>query len=336
MVELSLTDKDIVQINTDSITFYEKPINFQPSTTMEGWKYSTYTEKQGSIYDNSEPFTTFLQTIPNNNTLILGHAGNGKSHHIQHSDLTDSIILSSKHSAIRQHREKGFNAQVIQKYEFNKSIPTESHIIVEECGILTRNHWDLLFKCILLKKKLTIYGDFEQLLPVEEIHTFNRPQWLNMVFHTQTTLNTNWRNHFTPEYYRSLYTSTDPNYLKEQLLLHSTKTPEEADVIIAYRNTIVDQYNDMMMNFHNSSDYPVICITNARRTQDIYNGFVFRSTEVEDPENRKVWRPAYCRTLYSMQGDQTKSFYIAPEDMNWFLNPRMAYTLISRLKTIQG
>lgn len=337
MEELNLTNEDIVQINTDSITFYERPINFKPSKDLDGWKYSTYKDAQGSIYDTTKPFTTFQQYIPNQNTLIIGPAGNGKSYRIQHSNLTNSIILSSKHSAIRQHREKGLNAQVIQYYEFNQSIPTEDHIIIEECGILTRTHWDIIYKCVLLNKKLTVYGDFDQLLPVDEIHTFNRPTFLNQIFSTQEELNTNWRNDFSLDYYRSLQTGTK-QYLKQQLLKYSTKTPEEADVIIAYRNIIVDKYNEHMLAYHNKTledaDVPIQCITNDLRKKDIYNGFNFMSGDIEyaDRTNPKLFRLAYCRTLYNLQGDETKSFYVAPEDMDWFLHPRVAYTLISRLK----
>jgi hypothetical protein len=32
-----------------------------------------------------------------------------------------------------------------------------------------------------------------------------------------------------------------------------------------------------------------------------------------------------------MQGDETKTYYFVQDDIKWFLNPRMAYTLISRL-----
>ena len=42
----------------------------------------------------------------------------------------------------------------------------------------------------------------------------------------------------------------------------------------------------------------------------------------------------YCRTLYSVEGESLKSFYFCEEDLNnFFITGRMAYTLISRLKT---
>lgn len=349
MMELKLSDSDIIQINTDSITFYNKPLHLiLNKDDFNGWKQGEYKQKQGSIYDTSTPFDTFFQRIQNDNTLITGPAGNGKSYHIQNKmDLTDAIILSSKHSAIRQHREKGLNAHVIQKFcgvsEVTKiTIPKENHIIVEECGILTRQHWDFLFKCVLLNKKLTILGDFDQLLPVDESKPYNQPAFLNMIFNNQQTKNENWRNDFTLEYYKSLL-SGNKEYLEQELKKYSTKNPEDADVIIAYRGSddakinVVKKYNDYMLAYHNQTitddDVPVMCITNDLRKHDMYNNFLFKSQEipVDLLENEKYFRVAYARTLYNLQGDETKSFYVAPEDMKWFLNPRMAYTLISRL-----
>lgn len=338
MKELHLTNDDIVQINTDSITYYTSP-EVKPVTqnTLDGWKFSNYTEKQGTIFDNDEPFTTMKQLRPNNNTLVTGYAGNGKSYYIQNElDLTNSIILSSKHSAIVQHRDKGLNSQVIQYYQFTNTVPVEDHIIVEEIGILDRPQWDILFKCFLLGKKLTCLGDFQQLLPACETSTFSSPPFLNMMFSTQLRKETNYRNNFTPEYYKSLIESTDPNYLKQEIEKYSTAKPEEAEVIIAYRNDIVDKYNNYMLQYHNKTindpDVPMICKTNELRDKNIYNGFVLKSQDI-DPDDKKHFKPAYARTLYNIQGDETRSYYMAPEDLHWFSKNREAYTLISRLTT---
>jgi hypothetical protein len=333
MLELKLCPNDIVQINTDSITFYKKSLRLTSQKGLEGWKLSSYTTKKGSVFENEVPFPTMKVVVPNDNTIITGYAGNGKTYHIQNNmDLTDSVILSSKHSALTQHRDKNLNAQVIQYYQFNKSVPDEHHIIVEEIGILDRQQWDILYKCFLLGKKLTCLGDYEQLLPVNENNTFSSKQFLTMMFSTQTRLETNYRNTFPPEYYRSLIDSRDPKYLLEELLKHSTKRPEEAEVIIAYRNVIVDKYNDYMMEFlGNPEVYPMLCKTNELRDKDIYNGFILPSNEI-DEKDKANFKPAFARTLYNLQGDQVKSYYLAPEDIHWFTQPRSAYTLISRLQ----
>ena len=341
MEELKLTDDDIVQINTDSITFYthsKLPV-LNLSKSIDGWKSSSYKQKDHTIYDNHYEPITFFQPMTNTNTLITGPAGNGKSYYIQHMDLTNSIILSSKHSAVRQHREKGLNAHVIQKFSgisenMSQTIPAEQHIIIEECGILTREHWDFLYKCAFMGKKLTMLGDFDQLLPYDEPNTFNQPLFINMIFSTQKTMNTNWRNNFTLDYYKSLING-DKEFLAQEIMKYSTRTPEEADIIIAYRNTTVDQYNNYMLNYHNKKlgddGIPMMCITNDLRKHEIYNNFLFMSQDIK--VSLKNFRVAYARTLYNMQGDECKSYYMAKEDLKWFTNPRMAYTLISRLKT---
>ena len=98
-----------------------------------------------------------------------------------------------------------------------------------------------------------------------------------------------------------------------------------------------------MLEYHGKSitdpGVPLICKTNDLREFDIYNNFVMNREELppeitdEMIRNPKFFLPAYARTLYNVQGDSIRSFYVVPEDMHWFLNPRMAYTLISRLKT---
>jgi hypothetical protein len=187
----------------------------------------------------------------------------------------------------------------------------------------------------LLNKKLTVLGDFNQLLPVDESKPYNQPLFLNMIFDSQLEKNQNYRNHFTLEYYKYLQTGTK-EYLEQELKKHSTKTPEEADVVVAYTNTIVEKYNDYMLKYHgktvNDDDVPIMCITNDLREQNIFNNFLFKSQEVKF--NAKHFKVAYARTLYNLQGDEAGSYYMAPEDIKWFLNPRMAYTLISRIKSL--
>jgi len=54
----------------------------------------------------------------------------------------------------------------------------------------------------------------------------------------------------------------------------------------------------------------------------------------EDFEITDHFRPAYARTLYNLQGDQVKSYYIAPEDIDYFTKPREAYTIVSRIQNL--
>lgn len=345
MVELKLRDEDIVQIKTDSITFYTTTVPLKIGKSINDWKLETYKPSIANVYDQDPPTITMKQQLTNDNTLITGYAGNGKSYYIQNTLVPQDpnyLILSSKHSALTQHRTNNLNADVIQAYAWGRSIPKEHHLIVEECGILSRYEWDILFKCFLMGKKLTVLGDFQQLLPYGEHATFNSPAFLNWLFTNQTVMDTNWRNNFTTTYYNSLINSKDPNYLKQEILKYSTKNPEDAEVIFAYRNKTVDQYNEYMLNHLNKTlddpDVPMICTTNKLRDHEIFNQYQFTTQEIRDkisdPEfdMEKHFRPAYARTLYNLQGDQVKSYYIAPEDIDYFAKPREAYTIISRIK----
>jgi hypothetical protein len=207
-----------------------------------------------------------------------------------------------------------------------------------------RTHWDLLYKWYLLGKTITAYGDFRQLLPVKEYAPFNAQSWLDLMFSTQLVKNENHRNDFTPEYYDGLINDTLD--IGAELLEYSTETPEDAEVIIAHRNEIVDAYNIRMAEYYNieyelddnghiTSIQPgvkLICKDNDLRDKNIYNNMMFDS-ETIDEDDLKHFKLAYARTLYNLQGDAVESFYVAPEDMDYFTQPRFAYTLISRLKT---
>jgi hypothetical protein len=102
-------------------------------------------------------------------------------------------------------------------------------------------------------------------------------------------------------------------------------------------------------------DVPMICTTNKLRKYGIYNQYQFTTQglrnlmifnqyqfinqeirQITDPEfdMEKHFRPAYARTLYNLQGDQVKSYYIAPEDIDYFAKPREAYTIISRIHNL--
>ena len=340
------------QINTDSITIDANAVkNLKvEGKGFRGWKIGKYEVRQPTrnIYNSK---ITMKQNWRNKNTLITGNAGNGKSYDIQNRLIPELeaksesyIILSSKHSAIVQHRNNNRNAQVIQKYEFSRTTPVEQHIIIEECGILMRTHWDLLYKWYLLGKTITAYGDFRQLLPVKEYASFNAQSWLDLMFSTQIVKNENHRNNFTPEYYDKLINGELD--ISAELLRYSTETPEEAEVIIAHRNEVVDAYNTRMAEYHDieyelddvghivsiQGGVKLICKDNDLRDKGIYNNMMFDSEEIA-PEDLKHFKLAYARTLYNLQGDAVESFYVAPEDEQYFTQPRFAYTLISRLKT---
>jgi hypothetical protein len=204
--------------------------------------------------------------------------------------------------------------------------------------------------CSLLGKDITMMGDFKQLLPVNEIGAFNQPLFLNWFFPNQETMNTNWRNKFSLGYYDWLLEKATDEELEIEVAKYSTRNPEKADIIVAYRNEIVRKYNKLMLEHLNKKAtdpyVPIMIKTNDFRDKELFNNFIFDRHELEDWDDEKLEellkekgkdktskvQVAYTRTLYNMQGDETPSYHIAQEDLRWFVQPRMAYTLISRLK----
>jgi hypothetical protein len=354
MKQYKLHMNHIVQVSTDSITIDAnavKSLKVEGKGRLEGWKEGAYRIQKPT--DNIHTKVVTMRKLgENNNTLITGYAGNGKSYDIEHRLIPELeaksetyLIVSSKHSAIVQHRNNKRNAEVIQKYEFSKKTPYQQHIIVEECGIISRTQWDLLYKWSLLGKTITAYGDFRQLPPVDD-KTFDGNAWLDLMFATQLVMNQNHRNHFTSEYYQDIL---DGKYdLLGEVRKHSTATPEEAEVVVAHTNAVVHKYNVRMAEYHGvacefiddeghlaSVDDGVLllCKTNDLREEGIYNNMLVMSDNI-DEDDLKHFKLAYARTIYNLQGDDVRSYYLAPEDEKYFSrDSRFAYTLISRLKT---
>jgi hypothetical protein len=98
-------------------------------------------------------------------------------------------------------------------------------------------------------------------------------------------------------------------------------------------------------------DTEVICLTNDLSKKGIYNKYCFKVKEITDKkvilhneefdkdidlthqEIRKNFDYSYARTIYNIQGQTLDSYYWGGNDKdNYFLNGRMAYTIVSRLK----
>ena len=99
----------------------------------------------------------------------------------------------------------------------------------------------------------------------------------------------------------------------------------------------------------------LICETNKLRNSGVYNKFTFEVKPINDDvvclndgeedylfsktDINQYFDYAYCRTLYSIQGESRPSFHFCEEDLqtnqSWctWITGRATYTLISRLKT---
>ncbi len=366
MKELNLKDEDIVQIKTDSISWKGQLPEEINDDVLEGWKVEKFKKlksKEHIIMKNSAISFHDIKIEQEGGELILGYAGCGKTKYIidtllpriiknTQEGLTPekAIVLTPSHKALEQYRKKGIACDVIQKYTLRHTIPEEPIIIIDEIGMCDKDAHDLIFKCILLEKSIYAFGDFNQLPPVNtgnDNKKFNSEQYLKLIFGRRATMKHNYRNDFTKEYYNTLI--EEKVNLQDEVTKYSTKKYSDAEVIICWRNEIVDKYNKLMMEKLGlkrfSPGLKLVCINNKLFKKNIYNKY---STEIESvngdevklttgetlskEEIKKNFKPAYAITLYGIQGQSIESYYYAPEDY-FFINGCRAYTIISRIKT---
>ena len=322
MKDLKLTDKDIAYIKTDSIAFIQRKRTktklkkltevFQYNATM-GWRYEPVNDamfdKTYNAYESMKP----ADVIPINlkNTLMLCDAGAGKSYKVINEIIptldNDYMVLSASHSALREYRKLGLNAEVVDKFKGfagkPDTYPTQRHIICEEFGMFDGGHLRYIYSLALLGHHITALGDYGQLLPVKI--NWKKPlsgqDWIDLMFHIRTPLLTNYRNDFTPEYYASLRDGT-PEYGQAEMKKHRTKTYKDAKVIITYRNTTRHKYNKMKcddleipykmnekfgsIHFDPANLPPkgttIICKTNKHREEGLYNKYVLQVVKYKE------------------------------------------------------
>ena len=366
--ELKLTPDKIKQIRCDAITFtYTKKIT--EGKEIGEWKMQDSKPLRSDLGDaeDDEPPTFKLDAINENNKLYADYAGSGKTHFIINKlipTLNDYIVLSPSHASIREYRSKKINCNVIQKYCFSHTVPTEKNIIVDEVGMLDSQANNILVKSAMMGKNIYSFGDFKQLKPVSS-EPCASPIYLNYMYGEITKLGTNYRNDFSFEYYDSLIAMTKSKDILAEVNKHNSKSYEEAETIITYTNATRQKYNKKMLTKlgidynivkgekHDSYKIKtptvgckIVCHTNELRDKDIYNNFYYTIKSVDDDititdgvddiviseKQLKVFFDfGYCRTLYNIQGESLSSFYFTLEDMN-HIDGRALYTLISRLK----
>lgn len=360
--EMKIEDKNIVQIKTDSISYIGNLPENLDENNIDGWKESDYTKmKCDNQVSNYNPKTFYIDNN-SDNKIYNCNAGWGKTTTIKDElikDMTDYIILTPSHKTMKVYKENKINCDVVQTYVFKNELPTEKNIIIDEIGLFNKESNDVIFKCHLAGKNLIAYGDFDQLMPVGKNGKgdyYNSDQYINMLFSEKIETFINHRNHFTKDYYKSLI-NEDIDFI-EEVRKHGKDKFEDAEMVFCFRNDIVDKYNKLVMKKLKLKDgcigLKVICKTNALKHKGIYNGFTFTITDNKDGKitlddkyiitkkqyehiakegERDFFKPNYASTLYGVQGEGYKSYYYAEEDYRFLTTGRMAYTVISRLKT---
>jgi len=359
MKELKLTDRDIVQIKTDAITI-NKNISLNKlnlSNSFKGWKISDGAILEKSMNYENEDIRLNDMKLYNNSSIHHGYAGCGKSYTIMNKivpkileNKQSYIVLSPSHSSIEEYRNKKFNCNVIQTYVFNNKVPTEDIIIVDEMGLCNTRAFNVISKC-LINKKVMLYGDFKQELPVKDQHC-DSPFFLNSHF-KQFINYENHRNNYTTEYYDKLINSELD--LIEEIKKYQKKNMLDAEVVICHTNTLCDIYNEKIMSKLNLNKYSnglkIMCKSNKLRHLNIYNNFMLTIVESDDEtkiltikdlnteykitykQYEAFFKPSYARTLYNCQGKSLENgYYVAKESLKFYNTGRSAYTIISRIK----
>lgn len=368
MIELNIKQKDIIKIKTDSISFIDRKniirtINLNDN--YMGWKQEEFEEPKTnnkSNYDNGELSFKLDKINTNQKTYYYNcYAGVGKTYKIINDIIpklnNDYIVLTPSHSTLLEYRNNEYICDVIQKYEYSKTIPEQKNIIIDECFLCSKQAHNIIYKCILSGKNLFIFGDDKQLLPPREDEQFNNIHFYNSFFNKHKQLKTNRRNNFSIDYYDKLINDNYNNY--KEVKKHQEKDYKKADTIICYRNETRQKYNNLMLRHLKFKDkfqigVKLICKSNSLRDYNIYNNFEFMITDKHyDVEKKtyiytldfgiklnhksldKYFEPAYAKTAYGVQGKSIKSYHYAIEDKNFLKNNnRLSYTIISRLKKL--
>ncbi len=282
------------------------------------------------------------------------------------------VILTPSHASLQIYKKKGLHCEIIQNYIYNKrkkdgrlidnNIDKKyKYIIVDEIGMCGRRELNLLHKLTHEGRIIYAFGDFNQLQPVDPGSKFYELTdiFLKLLFNKLTKTKENHRNDFTIEYYDKLINHELD--LINEIKKHSEKNYKDVDAIICYYNKTVDKYNKMVLKDKKltmlSPGCKVLCKTNKTSIYKVYNGYTLEVVKVNDDEqtitlkdacdeytlplkiyqkklkNKEFFKPAYARTIYSLQGSSVQSYYAAPEDIHKFNDPKTAYTLISRKQT---
>ena len=357
MKQLNINENNLIKIRTDSITYIQAG-----NECKLGFKLGMWKEEQVNL----DPFTCdyadldHTSFIPSNNfdnTLVNAYAGAGKTYEIINNLLPsikdDYLILTPSHSSLKEYKKGEFNCDVIQKYDYNFESFKDTVIIVDEIGMVSYNGMCNIYKWSLLGNKIYCYGDFNQLLPVGRINPLNTNIFIKATFKTVKSMDSNYRNNFTREFYDSCI---DGEVNKKDLIEKWLTNPKSVNVC-AYTNKAVDKYNKIISKSLGLASIfnigaKLICNTNNLRSHGMYNKFMYEVIDNSGgnikldngewipkqtclkTEGNKTWLSfGYARTLHSYQGESVEDLHYPIEEID-YLTDRAFYTLISRIKNI--
>lgn len=368
--EMKLKEENIIQVRTDSITYIGNYPKYLDAANIAGWKENTDETPFTAEINPVNRCPTSLKSISPTNKgrvrkLHTCYAGCGKTTYI----LTQLIpqlekqnisyrILTPSHASLVKYNELKIPCDVIQKFTFANEIPVENYIIIDEIGFCNKEAHDLLYKLNYFGKSYEAFGDFKQLPPIDtknpnsnDIKIYNSPQYNNFMYNEiSETLTTNWRNNFPKSYYNDIFNEKlDYN---EEVAKYSTKYPNQAELILCWRKKTAKIYNEKILIHKKLSKYDPSVKYICKKTDKwsmklgLYNGKEVTITESHKDKSwvklsdgnkipikmlDKYFDLGYAINIYKFQGKELTSYYWCKYD-NKFLNGRVAYTIISRLK----
>lgn len=246
ILQLSILDKDIeiVKINIDSISYIgnidEKYLNIGKNAGQ--WKYETfkpiqnirgYASEDNKSEQYKKPIKVHKKINLDENNLVIGYAGNGKTHYIINNlipaikstikyDTSDDnniikttpsiYIIGATHKALSIHynmNDEKLTTSTIDSLQYTveaRSVGTTTnlkqylnadYIIIEEVGLLTYNHWEFIYKHMKHNSKIIAFGDNKQLKPVKHTSQPLDNHLIISMFDRLILKHGNWRNNFT-------------------------------------------------------------------------------------------------------------------------------------------
>jgi len=341
---------------TGNITIINDKLEFQ--TTWDKTEHKPVFNSNGGYYD--------------------GYAGCGKSYFIKNEIIPklpadDYIILTPQHTNNQEYIMEDFNAKVSQTYSYDYTRKIDvNNIIVDEVGLLSKTMIQRLYEERLRGKNIFLFGDWRQLSPIMCKNIMYNETLIRLIADENYYIfSSNYRNNYTETHYKRMLNPKLSFNEKVMFITNHNLKPQNknADMIVCYTNNTVDEYNKIYMkdrgyeNIKSIGCY-VICITNKLKEMNIYNKSTFTVEDVKDDviilsgntttfytillkDYEKNFKPAYARTLYSLQGSNLSGYKICDDmeyepdmfggmklvsDMYFFLKPDVLYTLLSRFK----
>lgn len=304
--KLGISEKDIIQINTDSIFYYGNHKKYTKKDLISlrkdfnGWKplYKRDFSQKGIAW--TESFLTnnnilTIDEIKNNCDRIRilhdKYAGNGKTYYIINTLLPlliqkkiSYIILTPTIGSLEIYRKKELNCQTLQKYTNSNYVPSEEYIIIDEIGFCGRKIHDFIYKLQYSGKHIECFGDFNQLLEPGEEKPYNKPHYINYMFNIVKKDFINYRNRFDKFFYDDIINGKESvNIIKQ----YSTKNINDAEIILCYRNKTIKQYNKKVLELLGKNEFDIdtkIMCNNNRLYEKygIYNNMKFTITKKID------------------------------------------------------